>query len=85
MITVRRERPGSSPGLTSAGSPCSSPSIQIHGDLRPLCAVPARLLLPACPSQPGCWLWFWVRKIRLLPPEWFLPVLTQILCSNNHS
>lgn len=31
------------------------------------------------------WLRFWVRKARLLPPQWFLPVLTQTLCSNNHS
>lgn len=47
VITVRRERPGSSPQLVPC---CSSPLIQeIHGDLRSLvCAGPARLLLTAC-------------------------------------
>lgn len=35
-----------------------------------------------CPSQPGCWLWFWVTNTKLLLPEWVLPVLTQILRSS---
>lgn len=80
MITVRRERPG----FTSAFFPLSS-SRSWSPQIPHLCWPSQAAADSVCPLQPGCWLWFWVRKTILLPPEWVLPVLTQTLCSNNHS